>query len=160
MDKMKSLVVFYSRTGTTKKVAETIADILKCDIEEILDTKKRTGVLGYIRSVLDAVRKKLTVIKEVQKVSASYGILIIGTPIWMNTMSTPIRTYITQYKDGFNKVAFFAQAVLGTAHNTIKEMEGLCEKKPIGVLGLKKEEVTKAEYLRKTKGIYKGNIFR
>jgi flavodoxin len=43
---MKTLVVYYSRTGTTRKVAEAIAGILRCDIEEVVDTKKRSGILG------------------------------------------------------------------------------------------------------------------
>ena len=42
-DYMKILVAYYSRTGTTRKVAETIAGILKCDIEEVLDKKSRFG---------------------------------------------------------------------------------------------------------------------
>jgi len=36
---MKILVTFYSRSGKTKKVAEAISDILKCDKEEIFDLK-------------------------------------------------------------------------------------------------------------------------
>ncbi|MDY6965570.1 MAG: hypothetical protein SVM80_06305 [Halobacteriota archaeon] len=40
---MKSHLVYYSRTGTTKKVADAISDIINCDIEEIVDTKDRSG---------------------------------------------------------------------------------------------------------------------
>ena len=37
----KILVVYYSRTGMTKKLALSIVDILGADGEEIIDTKKR-----------------------------------------------------------------------------------------------------------------------
>jgi len=50
-DKRKYFVVFYPRTGTTRKVAEAIKDALKCDIEEIFDIKKRADLFGYLRSV-------------------------------------------------------------------------------------------------------------
>ena len=36
---MKSLVVYYTRTGKTKFVAETIATQLAADVEEIVDQK-------------------------------------------------------------------------------------------------------------------------
>ena len=32
---MKSLVVYYTRTKTTEKVAHTISENMKCDIEEV-----------------------------------------------------------------------------------------------------------------------------
>ena len=47
---MKTIVVYYSRTGNTRKVAEELADTLKCDIEQIIDTQKRSDVLGFLRS--------------------------------------------------------------------------------------------------------------
>jgi flavodoxin len=45
---MKALVVFYSRTGATKQVAEALAESLNCDSEELIDTKKRGGPLGFL----------------------------------------------------------------------------------------------------------------
>jgi flavodoxin len=34
---MKILVVYYSSTGNTRKIAEELVDALKCEIEEIID---------------------------------------------------------------------------------------------------------------------------
>ncbi|MGZ7109578.1 MAG: flavodoxin family protein, partial [Methanobacterium sp.] len=61
---MKILVVFYSRTDNTRKVAEEIKNSLDCDIEEIIDTQNRSGPLGYMRSGRDASRGKLTILKD------------------------------------------------------------------------------------------------
>jgi len=47
---MKILVVFYSRTGATRTVAQKIADLVKGDLEEIKDTRNRAGILGFLRS--------------------------------------------------------------------------------------------------------------
>ncbi|MEI6774938.1 MAG: hypothetical protein WCL18_09565 [bacterium] len=41
----KILVLYYSRTGITKKLATFIGDVLDADIEEIVDTKNRSGVM-------------------------------------------------------------------------------------------------------------------
>ena len=44
---MRSLVVYYSRTGVTKKVAEAISQMLGADIEEIIDRRDRRGPKGF-----------------------------------------------------------------------------------------------------------------
>ena len=84
---MKALTVFYSRTGTTREVAESISQTLSCDVEEIVDTKKRGGPLGLLFSGRDASQKKLTVVRPPQKDPSLYDIVVIGTPVWAGNMS-------------------------------------------------------------------------
>ena len=95
---MKALVVFYSRTGATKKVAVEIAESLKCDIEEIIDLHNRKGAIGYLKSGMHATLKKPAKIKKSRKNPASYGTVIIGTPIWSFNVSSPVRAYLMQNK--------------------------------------------------------------
>ena len=57
---MKVLVVYYSRTGNTRFVAEAVAQSLKADIEEIRDRKNRMGIFGFLRCGYEAIFKKLT----------------------------------------------------------------------------------------------------
>ena len=104
---MKKLVVYYSRTGNTHKVAEEITNGLECDIEEIIDTKNRSGPLGYIRSGRDAGNRKLTVLKDIINDPSQYDLLIIGTPLWAWHVSTPVRTYIHENQANFKDVALF-----------------------------------------------------
>lgn len=52
------LVVYYSRTGATRKVAEYITKQLGADMEEIIDMKKRSGIWGFLIGGRDALRKK------------------------------------------------------------------------------------------------------
>jgi flavodoxin len=60
---VKPLVVFYSRTGTTKKIGEARTNLLQCDSEELIDTKKRKGLIGLLRTGREATANKLTVIE-------------------------------------------------------------------------------------------------
>ncbi|MCD6363048.1 MAG: flavodoxin family protein [Synergistetes bacterium] len=55
---MKTLVVVYSRTGITLSLAKKIARELQADLEIIRDNVNRKGVLGFLRSGYEAVRKK------------------------------------------------------------------------------------------------------
>jgi flavodoxin len=146
---MNALVVYYSKTGTTKKVGEKLASLLKCVSEEIHDTANRKGVLGWLSAGKDATSKKLTKIEKVNNDAASYDIVIIGTPIWNHTLSTPIRTYLAQYKDSFNKVAFFSTYQYSD-DNLFEEMESLCGKMPVATLRLhRKKEVKVDLYIKK-----------
>jgi flavodoxin len=137
MINMKTLIVFYSRSGNTKKVAETLSNSLECDLEEIVDTQKRSGVIGFLNSGYQANRRKLAVIQDIKNDPAQYDLLIIGTPVWSSNMSTPIRTYLHQNQGKFNRVAFFCTESSSGDEKTFKEMEELCGKSPISTLVLK-----------------------
>lgn len=146
---MKPLIIFYSRTGTTKKAAQAMADIFDCDVEEIFDTKNRDGAFGYLKSGKEATLKKLTEIKRTKNNPALYDLVIIGTPVWAFTISSPIRTYITQNKVNFNKVAFFCTMGNTGSKNAFRDMQKLSGKEPVALLELKTKEVVSGNYFQK-----------
>ena len=75
----KILVVYYSRTGNTRRVAEAISKEIGCDIEEIFDKKNRKGIIGYIRSGKDAVRKNITEIHDLTTETNHYDLILVET---------------------------------------------------------------------------------
>jgi flavodoxin len=60
MESKKILIVYYSRTGTTKKVAEYLRTMFSCDIEEVLDSKIRKGIIALFIGIKDAILKNKT----------------------------------------------------------------------------------------------------
>jgi flavodoxin len=146
---MKVLTVFYSRTGTTRNVAESISKALSCDIEEIFDTKNRTGPLGFIASGREASQKKLAAIQHVKKDPGLYDIVLIGTPVWAGTMSTPIRTYISQNKEHFKRAAFFCTYSGTGADKTLEAMKDLCGKETAASIAITKKETKSEQCLQK-----------
>ena len=147
---MKSLVVYYSRTGNTRKVARDISNAMNSDIEEIIDTKKRTGPIGFMGAGKDGKGKKLTKIKEITIDPQNYDLVIIGTPIWAWNMSAPVRTYLTTYGKKFNNVAFFC-TFGGNLGNTYEEMEELCSKKPVRTLSILDKDLKEGKHKDKLK---------
>jgi len=146
---MKALTVFYSRTGTTRKIAGSISKALSCDIEEIFDTKNRAGPLGFITAGRDASEKKLTVIQDTKMDPNMYDIVVIGTPVWAGTMSAAIRTYISQNKERFKRVAFFCTCGGTSAGKTIEAMKDLCGKETVASLTITKKDMESKEYQKK-----------
>jgi flavodoxin len=104
---VKSLVVYYSRTGVTKFVAQTIAAELGSDVEEVVDLKSRSGKLGWMSAGMDASRSKETQISPLNKVPSDYDLIIIGTPIWAWSPSAAIRTYLAKNNLSGKNVALF-----------------------------------------------------
>jgi flavodoxin len=145
-DTMKVLVVYYSRSGHTKKVGETIAGMLACDREEIIDTVKRSGPIGWLRSGYQSKRKLFTKIEALNRDVSEYDLVIIGTPMWAGTASVPVRTFVHRYKDNLNNVAFFSVHGGEYAQDEFNEMESLCGKKPVCLLSLCEKEVNNEGY--------------
>lgn len=105
---MKTLIVYYSRTGRTKKIAEIIQSALNCEIERIKDIKNREGIMGWLSAGREAEKKSTTKLKSVQYNPSDYNIVIIGSPTWNGRVSVPIRTYIQQHQENFTNVALFS----------------------------------------------------
>ncbi len=152
---MKILIAYYSRTGITKKVAENLQKLLNCDIEEIIDTKDRTGPKGYLLSGRDALFKKLTKLKEVKKDPSKYDLIIIGSPVWSFHVSTPVRTYINENLKKFKKVAFFCTMGGSGDVNTFNDMKDLCKQDPLSKLTFLTKEVIDNSYEIKLKNFIK-----
>ena len=147
---MNSLLVFYSRKGTTKKIAELIFNSLNCEYEEIIDIKKRTGfIIGFLKCGYAATREKLTTIKEVQKNPEIYDLIILGTPIWNKRMTPAIRTYISDYKNKFKNIAFFCTEGKTGGPKTFESMAKLCEKEPLSTLEITQREIKNDKHIDK-----------
>jgi flavodoxin len=143
---MKILIAFYSRTGTTKKIAEAIASKKGADVEIIIDTVERGGAMGFLRSGRDAMKKKLTKLGPLKFEPDQYDLVIIGTPIWGWNMSVPVRTYVTEQKNKFKNVAFFCTMGGSGDETAFSEMENIIGKKPIVTLAIKTKDVATNNY--------------
>jgi len=126
---MKTLIAFYSRSGTTKRVAQEVAKALNADVDEVIDKKSRKGILGFLRAGYDATRGKTTEI-EFEKDPYDYDLVIVGTPIWNSRVTPAIRTYLLWNREKIKNAAFFSTCA-GRPGKCLEQMEELWGKKPI-----------------------------
>ena len=104
---LKSLIVYYSRTGNTRFVAETIAAEIGADVEEVVDLKKRSGPLGFLIGGKDARQGKETKISPTTKIPNDYELVIFGTPVWAGKPAPAINTYLKKNNLSGTKVAAY-----------------------------------------------------
>jgi len=141
MENMKILVVYYSRTGTTKKVAEFLDEAYDFEVEAIEDYVNRSGMLGLLRSTTAAMLRRGARIAEMKRDPRDYDLVVIGTPIWAGTMSTPVRSFLQTYGRQLHSVAFFCTHGDGKAEPLFSEMTSMCGKKPVSVCAIAGREV-------------------
>ncbi len=138
--KMKTLVAYFSATGTTKSLAEKIASLLNADLYEIkpevpytaadLDWRDKTS-----RSTIEMQDKnsRPAMIKDLEN-AESYTTVYIGFPVWWYTAPTIINTFLESYDFSGKNVVFFAtsggstidkaNAEFRTAYPTLKWKDG------------------------------------
>jgi len=142
----KILIVYYSRTGITRKVAEALAIKINATVEEIKDTFDRSGAKGYLLAGRDATFKNLTMLETSHVKPQDFDLVIVGTPVWSWTMSVAIRTYLTEQKSKFKKVAFFCTMGSNGDKRTFIEMTGIVNQLPIATMALKTKQVFTDNY--------------
>jgi menaquinone-dependent protoporphyrinogen IX oxidase len=86
---LRTLVVYYSRSGTTRKIAEALSRALNANVEEIVESKSRAGFFGYLRSLVEAIQRNPSAIAQSKCDPSSYDRVIIGTPVWAWSVSSP-----------------------------------------------------------------------
>ncbi len=103
----KILVLYYSRTGTSAKVAQSLAKALDATVEQISCEKYR-GVLGYVRAAYDSLKRRLPVIELPDDYAPDdYDCLVIGGPIWTSYPAAPLRAFLDDNQRLPQKMALF-----------------------------------------------------
>ena len=140
---MKSLVVYYSRTNTTRKLAEKIASETNADIEEIRPKVNYQGKIGYIRGGKDAMSEKIIDLEEMAYDPKDYDVVYVGGPVWASKAANPLISYLNN--NDFNNVKFFLTAGKSGFESSFKQMEKY-SKKPLKTLQLTTKQVKQDNY--------------
>jgi flavodoxin len=146
MAQPKILIVYYSRTGMTRAVAELLAAQLLCDIEDITEVTNRTGARGYFQCMREAMFKRGAVIHPPVKDPADYDLVVIGTPVWAWSVAPPVSGYIVANKARLPEVAFFCTLGNTGAERVFAQLRRLTGRSPLGQVAFKTGEVARGRH--------------
>ena len=124
---MNKLIVYFSYTNNTRKIANKIKEKLHCDILEI------KTVIPYsedYQSVVDDEQNSeaSNYLPEIQDINIDldkYDEIILGTPVWWYRPVPAIRTFLTQNDLSGKTIKPFATNA-GWIGKTFKEIKSLC----------------------------------
>lgn len=123
---MKKLIVFYSYTGNTKKIANKIKEKLDCDILEVEPQVPFSDDYDEVVNEYqnNSINKEVE-IKDIKINLNDYDEFIIGTPVWWYTISPVIIEFLKKYKLE-NKTIYPFATNAGWLGHTFKDFEKLC----------------------------------
>ena len=104
---MKTLVLYYSRSGNTRAIAEAVAAALQADLEELKGTGDYSGVLGFARAGRDVLAKRHGTLPPLQHKPAEYDLIVVGQPVWAARPVPAVSALLSTANLAGKKVALF-----------------------------------------------------
>lgn len=117
---MKYNIVYFSRTGVSKMVAETIANGIDNEVIEITDDKNWNGILGFIKGGFYASIDKQVSIKVDGEIDRTKDYIVIS-PLWAGGPAPAIRRFLKEVP--FNKVKLVITCDGSNVEKSIKKFE-------------------------------------
>lgn len=127
-------------------MAETVRALLQCDAEELKDTAKRSGVVGYLRAGRSAMMGERTTLEPTKLDPADYDIVVVGTPVWVYTASVPVMTWLRENEKKIGRVAVFCTHG-GNPGHVFEDIEAACGVIADARLAVHARKVRNAEHI-------------
>lgn len=125
----KTLVAYFSASGTTEKVAKSLAKVAEAELHEIKpaqkysdadlnwhDKQSRSSVEMADKSSRPAITDKLSNMDD-------YQTIFVGFPIWWYTCPTIINTFFESYDFNGKTVFLFATSGGSTIDKAVKDLK-------------------------------------
>ena len=124
----KILVVYFSYTGNTRKIANLIKEKLNCDI---LELKPVTPYSTDYQTVVDEEQRleganHMPEIQDINVDLKSYDTVVIGTPVWWYREAPVVRTFLNKYDLSGKNIYLFATNA-GWLGKTFIELQKECK---------------------------------
>lgn len=125
---MKTLIVYYSYTNNTEKVAKRIAELKKYDIlklEPLVDySTDYQKVVDEEEAKMDS--EEIVELKPLNVDLNQYDRIILGTPVWWYTMAPVVRSFLSGNNlNGKKVIAFITNG--GWLGHTVEDIKKYCE---------------------------------
>ena len=142
---MKTLVVWYSRTSATRTLGRWIAAAAGAEIEELDDGDPRRGAWGFLRSGREGLFRRRVELNPGKWDPRDFDLVIVGTPVWSFSMSSPVRTWLERWARALPRVAFFCTMGQWGSARVFRQMERACGRTPLATFAQKRAQMMEAD---------------
>ncbi len=134
----KVLVVFYSRTGTSRQLASLLAESKGWAVGEITDARPGRGDW---RCVLDSLLVRRPPIRYQGPPPEQFDAVVLAAPIWMYRLAGPMRSFVAQYREGLRTVAVMTSMGSRGAPNAVAEIADILGRSPVFAVAFTDREI-------------------
>lgn len=147
---MKTFIVYYSFSGNNEFLAKLLQKKLNCDIEKVLEPKKRNG----LTILLDVLFKRKPKLKKTETALTQYDHIILVAPVWNMRIASPMEAFIETERENLKEYSFITvcSGAEGQLEKITSELNRLALKMPKTVAELKVNDLLPPE--QKGKIIY------
>lgn len=96
---MEALIVYYSYSGNTRKVAKLLAERLHAESAEIeTATAYPSAYDAVVKQGKDEIRRGyLPELKPLGKNPEHYDTIFLGTPVWWYTLAPAVKAFLSRH---------------------------------------------------------------
>lgn len=149
---MKAIILYYSRSGHTEKVAKQIQSDLNCDLLKIIPEESYGNYIESCFRVMKERKKRVvpSFITPIPDLTA-YDVIFLGYPIWAQDVPVFVADFIEQCDIKGKTIIPFATYGMSGINWTRKTLDKICEGATITLpydSGMVKKEIIKLGLLR------------
>jgi len=124
---MKTLVVYYSKTGNTRSVAEALLTDKKCDSDEIQYDEKAKSI-------------------DFARDPSEYDRVILLAPVWALNLADPMKLYIAKHKSNIKRYSLIVTCGALGLRSCIRNCLSSIGSKPEIAVKFKSKHVKQGDY--------------
>jgi flavodoxin len=106
---MKTLVVYFSYSGSCGRAAGVLKDVLAAETLELKlsDDRERKGLAKYVWGGRMVLSRAAPPLKPYRAAWEDYDLIIIGGPVWAGSLSPALAAFLSETKIAGKKIALF-----------------------------------------------------
>jgi flavodoxin len=140
------LIVSYSNTGTSRRVADLLSGKFQWPRGEVSEERSRTGAAGTLRCVMDSLLRRHPAIRYEGPDPRGFDTVVLIAPIWLYRLAGPMRSFVRDHAAGLKRVAVISVMGGQGATNAFAEIGRILGRPPILSTSFTAREVDDGSY--------------
>lgn len=127
----KVLVVSYSYTGTSRRLAQMLAHLEGRPLGEVFEIRPRQGGAGTWRCALDSLLLRRPRVRYDGPPLTDYHAVVLVGPVWVSRLAGPMRSFMAWQRDSLRDVALISTQGGHARTSVVNEASRLLGRQPV-----------------------------